>query len=353
MLSGAARVDTELLRQQHPIVDLIAQYGIELRRSGTAFTGRCPFHLDRGRPNLTAYPRSGRYVCYRCGAHGDAIEFIRQVEHLSFREAVERLDSDAIPAAGAYGRVAVSPRKAKRIPSRKDPSAPGVLAAALELYHNRLLNDDRALAYLVGRGFSREVVERSQLGFAAGGQLFDYLAWRRLPVGTARRVGLLDTSSQERLAGRIVVPEIRQGKPIWFIGRLIDDCDDADKYWGLPGSKPLLGSDEASSDLRAVVVVEGPLDLLALPMWGVAGVATCGTRLSPAMMNALDHWQRLYVLMDADKAGREATSRLVEAFGSRAVPLELPAGTKDAAELAPRPDGAVVLATGIRAATRP
>ena len=73
MLSGAARVDTELLRQQHPIVDLIAQYGIELRRSGTAFTGRCPFHLDRGRPNLTAYPRSGRYVCYRCGAHGDAV----------------------------------------------------------------------------------------------------------------------------------------------------------------------------------------------------------------------------------------------------------------------------------------
>ena len=56
MRSGASRVDTDLLRQQHPIVDVIAQYGIELRRRGSAFTGRCPFHVDRGRPNLAAYP---------------------------------------------------------------------------------------------------------------------------------------------------------------------------------------------------------------------------------------------------------------------------------------------------------
>ena len=101
-----------------------------------------------------------------------------------------------------------------------------------------------------------------------------------------------------------------------------------------------------------MVVVEGPLDLLALRMWGVPGVATCGTRLSPAMLNALNGWQRLYVLMDADNAGREATIGLVEAFGSRAVPVELPPGTKDVAELAPRPDGAVVLVTAIQTAAR-
>jgi len=54
--SVASRIDTDLLRQQHPIVDVIGQYGIELRRTGSAFAGRCPFHVDRGRPNLTAYP---------------------------------------------------------------------------------------------------------------------------------------------------------------------------------------------------------------------------------------------------------------------------------------------------------
>ena len=62
------RVDVGLVRQQYPIVDVVGRYGFELRRSGAAFIGRCPFHLDRGRPNLTVYPRSGRWVCFRCGA---------------------------------------------------------------------------------------------------------------------------------------------------------------------------------------------------------------------------------------------------------------------------------------------
>jgi CHC2 zinc finger len=41
------RIDTDRLRQQYPIADLVARYGIQLRRSGSSFTGRCPFHLDR------------------------------------------------------------------------------------------------------------------------------------------------------------------------------------------------------------------------------------------------------------------------------------------------------------------
>src|SRR5579864_3268357 len=349
MRSGANRIDTDLLRQQHPIVDVIAQYGIELRRSGNAFTGRCPFHVDGGRPNLAAYPRSGRYVCFRCGAYGDVIEFVRQLENVGFREAVARLDSHVVGAAEASRHV-FRFRKPERSARQHDPSAPAVLAAALELYQNRLLNDARALGYLSGRGFSRGVVDRAHIGFAPGGELVEYLIWRRLSVGCARRLGLLDEHGCERLAGRIIIPEIRQRQPIWFIGRLLDDSDDLDKYWGLPGTKPLLGLDEACGDPRAVVVVEGPLDLLTLRMWGVPGVAICGTRLSPAMLNALDHWQRLYVLMDADQAGQGATTRLVEAFGSRALPVELPPGTKDVAELAPRPEGDVVLASAIHAA---
>jgi DNA primase len=183
-----------------------------------------------------------------------------------------------------------------------------VLAAALELYQNRLLNDSRALDYLANRGFARDVVERWHLGFAAGAELLDYLAWRGLPVSSARRLGLLGWDGRERMAGRIVFPEIRQGKPIWFVGRLLECRDDSDKYHGLPGTKPLLGWNEASRDMRAVCVVEGPLDLLALRMWGVPGVATCGTRLSPSMLEEIGGWRRVYVLMDADEAGREATA---------------------------------------------
>jgi len=59
-------VDTERLRCEHPIADVVGSYGIELRRVGPALVGRCPFHEDRGRPNLHVYSRSSRWICYRC-----------------------------------------------------------------------------------------------------------------------------------------------------------------------------------------------------------------------------------------------------------------------------------------------
>jgi DNA primase len=180
------------------------------------------------------------------------------------------------------------------------------------------------------------LLERERVGFAAGGELVSYLAWRGLSAHRARRAGLLDADGREVMHGRIVFPELRNGRPVWLIGRLLQALPDVPRYLGLPGSKPLLGWDWARQDLRGACVVEGPTDLLALRMWGVPGVALCGTRLSPPMLNALDGWQRLYVLLDADEAGQEATTRVVEVFGSRALPVELPPGAKDVAELAPR-----------------
>ena len=70
--SEQSRVDTEWLRLRNPIVDVVGRYGVELRRSGSHLTGRCPFHADAGRPNLVVFPGSGRWVCFRCDARGVA-----------------------------------------------------------------------------------------------------------------------------------------------------------------------------------------------------------------------------------------------------------------------------------------
>src|SRR5947208_737449 len=91
---GPMRIDTEGLHQQYPIADVVARYGIQLRQSGSFLVGRCPFHLDRGRPNLTVYPRSGRFVRHRCGVSGDSISFVQELEHLSFREVAIRLGAE-------------------------------------------------------------------------------------------------------------------------------------------------------------------------------------------------------------------------------------------------------------------
>src|SRR5262249_17336791 len=153
-----------------------------------------------------------------------------------------------------------------------------VLAAAVDLYTNRLQRDKAALDYLAGRGFGRHLLERENVGFALGDELEPYLRWRQLPVAAAMRVDLLRDHRGEVLGGRIVFPEFRQGHAVWLIGRLLDSSElGRPRYLGLRGPKPLLGWDEASRDLRAVCLVEGPLDLLALRHWGVPGVALCGT----------------------------------------------------------------------------
>src|SRR5438874_903206 len=90
VLDSQSRIDTEALRREHPTAELVSSYGIELRRTGAALIGRCPFHQDGGRPNLHVY-RSGRWICYRCGESGDVIGFLQRIENLSFRDAAARL----------------------------------------------------------------------------------------------------------------------------------------------------------------------------------------------------------------------------------------------------------------------
>jgi DNA primase len=346
-----ARIDTEQLRLNHPIADVIAHYGVELRKSGSTLVGRCPFHQDGGRPNLTVFPRSGRFECFRCQMRGDAISFVQQLEHLTFREAAERLGALANPSLiGDLGRRARPRRSRSHPPAEHDPMRTAVLTAAAELYRNRLLVDPVALRYLAERGFGKEVVEHARLGYAAGGELVPYLAWRGLPAYAARRAGLIDTDGRERLAARIVFPEFRQGEPIWLIGRLLDVGSDDPRYLGLPGMKPLLGWDDASLNYRGTCLVEGPLDLLTLRQWGVPCLALCGTRLSPDTIAQLSHWERLYAVLDADAAGQEATGRLVDLLGARVIPVALPTGVKDPADLAQRPDGSELFRGAIRRA---
>jgi DNA primase len=278
------------------------------------------------------------------------IAFVQQLEQVSFRDAVVRLGADPFrPAAPRTGSQR-PPDRGRTAASEPGAAERAVLNAAVELYANRLLADRAALAYLTGRGYSRELLVRERVGYAVGDELVRYLAWRHLPFEAARRTGLLRADGREHLAGRIVFPEMRQGDPVWLIGRVLGPCLADAKYLGLPGPKPLLGWDEASRDLRGVCIVEGPMDVLALRAWGVPGLALCGTRLSPQTLALLDRWARLYIVLDADQAGREATARLVDALRSRAIPVALPPGIKDPAELATRPDGAMLFSAVLHAA---
>jgi DNA primase len=238
----SARIDTAALKQIHAIEDVVASYGIELKRQGHAVVGRCPFHPDGGRPNLVVFPGTRTWRCFRCGIGGDVLKFVMLAEDVGFVEAVQRLGAERLgPIRSSAQHVA---RRVTASIGERGPEELAAIQAAVTLYHHILLGEPRAMTYLAGRGLERAVIERSRLGYATGDQLAAYLRWQRLSVGPALRVGLLTRSGTEFLAGRIVVPDLDPDeRPVWLIGRALDEpsSDEVPVHLGLPGPKPLLG----------------------------------------------------------------------------------------------------------------
>jgi DNA primase len=358
---NSERVDLEALKAAHRIEDVVAHYGIELRRQGRAAIGRCPFHPDHGRPNLHVWGDTRSWWCFRCNIGGDVIRFVELAEAVTFREAVERLTVSTGLCRLAAGRTVSQPapsvlRTAANFEQR-DGEELVALQAAASLYHQRLLTDPKGLAYLEQRGLDRPTIETHLIGYSAGDELLPFFRWRQLPLGPALRVGLLDHSGREFMAGRVVIPELRNGHPVWLVGRVLEqrtDSQDATgngsepppKYLALPGSKPLLGAEHVRGS-TTVIVVEGVFDLLTLRRWGYPVVALVGTHTRPDIIDQLRAFQRLYLVLDQDDAGLEATLRLADALGPQAVPVALPDGVKDVGELAPRADGQAIFARSL------
>jgi DNA primase len=334
----ARRIDVDVLKQAHPIEDVVVAYGIELRQQGRSLVGRCPFHADGGRPNLHVFPTTASWFCFRCCLGGDVVKFVMLAESVGFVEAIEHLTRAAPKPLRAPKPKHVS-RRVAAIPGQRDPEELAVLQAAVSLYHHALLAEPRALAYLSGRGLDRTTIERCRLGYASGDQLAAYLRWQRLPIGPALQTGLLTPGGAEFLAGRIVVPDLCSGRPTWLIGRLLDEspADEVPVHLGLPGAKPLLGLDQTRDSPK--VVVEGSFDQLTLRMWGYPAVATLGTHLRADLADALRTFKRQLLVLDNDDAGLEATVLLQHQLGDTAIPIALPEGIKDPAQLATLPDG--------------
>lgn len=332
------RVDTAALRRRYPLLDLLARYGLALRPCGRALVGRCPFHDDQGRPNLYVYPDDDHWRCYRCDAGGDVIAFVQRSERLGFLDSVRRLDN-AAPAPGLHLQ-RPSPRPLAVRERRLGTEELACLEAAVALYHRRLLVEPAALAYLAGRGLGADTIAECRLGYAAGDELAPYLHWRGLSLDAALRCGLLGRG-RERLAGRLVIPELRDGQPIWAIGRALGERD-APKYLGLPGAKPLLGWDDTRGAPR-VFLVEGVFDWLVLHQWGYPALALLGTHASRAALDSLHRFSHVDLLLDGDVAGQEAARRLAEHLGPRARVLHL-SGVDDVGDLARHADGRAAFA---------
>jgi DNA primase len=219
-----------------------------------------------------------------------------------------------------------------------------VLNTAGALYRDALWRNPLARAYMAERGLPDWVVRVCGLGYADGRSLEAYLR-KHGGLRIAEELGLLRRAEpgeggrmlRERFAGRIVIPELRGGQPIWFLGRHPTRKEMRIKYLGLPGEKPILGF-ERSAGQREVFLVEGAFDWLTAVSWNLPAFSTCGTDFPADRLGWLARARVIFGVLDADRGGREAAERFGNVLGRRWVPLELPPGA-DLNDLGCRPDG--------------
>lgn len=292
---------------------------VRLRKSGREYTACCPFHNEKT-PSFTVSPGKQFYHCFGCGAHGTALGFVMDYEHLSFPEAVEEL------ARRAGLDV---PREADQAVRQSGGHELLPLVEGADRWFQRQLREhpdrERAVSYLKKRGLSGEVVKAFGIGYAPPG--WDGLVKALTGEGAALKqvldAGLASPrdggGAYDRFRDRVMFPiRDRRGRTIAFGGRVLDDA--TPKYLNSPETpffhkgRELYGLYEArmtNRQLSRLVVVEGYMDVVALAQHGIPyAVATLGTATTPEHLERLFRVCReLVFCFDGDRAGRDAAWR--------------------------------------------
>ncbi len=303
--------DVARVREATDLVALVSEH-VALKRVGRRFQGLCPFHQEKT-PSFSVSPDKGVWHCFGCQKSGDAITFVREVEHLDFVETIERLAGRANITL-RYDDASFSEERKRKQRLHQ------AVHAAIEYYQQKLVESPEgggARRYLRSRGFDGDAVRRFSLGWAPEG--YDPLS-AHLQHAKFGRQDIVDAGLafvnranklQDAIRGRLMFPIWdTRGDPVGFGGRTL--TADGPKYKNTSEtaiyhkSRLLYGLNFAKAEIVAqgeVVICEGYTDVMAFALAGVpTAVATCGTALA-------DDHRKVTLAYDADAAGQAAAER--------------------------------------------
>jgi DNA primase len=331
--------DVARVREATDLVALVSEH-VALKRVGRRFQGLCPFHQEKT-PSFSVSPDKGVWHCFGCQKSGDAITFVREVEHLDFVETIERLAGRANITL-RYDDASFSEER------KRKQRLHAAVQAAIDFYHQRLLEaPDGGLGrrYLRSRGFDGDAVRKFSLGWAPEGYdpLSSHLQKAKFSRQDVVDAGLAFVNRanklQDAIRGRLMFPIWdTRGDPVGFGGRTL--TDDGPKYKNTSEtaiyhkSRLLYGLNFAKGEIVArgeVVICEGYTDVMAFVLSGVpVAVATCGTALADDHFLTLKNLARKVTLAyDADAAGQAAAERCYQweqRFEVQFQVADLPAG---------------------------
>ncbi|MCR8679634.1 MULTISPECIES: DNA primase [Campylobacter] len=325
----------ENLKNIIDIVDVVGSY-IPLKKSGANFVCVCPFHNDK-HPSMSVSPSKGIYHCFSCKAGGDAIKFVMEYEKLGYAEAIEKL-------ASIYN---VS---LEYTSSKNEPKVNKKILENLNLHYKTLLyKNPEAINYLKSRSISDAIIEKWELGWAAGSQnTLNLLQNEGIEPKEALEVGAIKQNESGYYASfinRITFPIYNHlGNLVGFGGRTISD--NPAKYINSPQSqifdksKIFYGYDKAKNEIyrsQSVVICEGYMDCIMLHAAGINNaVAVLGTALTQKHIPLIKRGDiKVTLSFDSDAAGVNAAFKSARLLMEHQIDgkVVLISGGKDPAEL--------------------
>jgi len=292
------QVEIEAVKKAVDLVALIRSSGVELKRKGKDFIGRCPFHDDKT-PSLVVSPGKGLWNCLgACKGNGhpsggDALGWLVRLKGMSFPEAMKELG--APPAA------------------KEEKPSPSLLETSVSHYRETLQTSKEARAYLEKRKlWNPELLRAFRIGYADG-SLVERLGKSPLKK-ELRELGVLTGSGRELMKGCVVVPILQGSAIVNLYGRKVE----GDQHLYLPGPRRGLFNAVGARDASRLVLCESILDALsliilgepgALPLWGING-------WTEDHATFVKSWRgkELVIALDSDEAGRGAASALAESL---------------------------------------
>ena len=326
------------------IEDVVGDY-VNLKRSGSRFKGNCPFH-DEKTPSFTVTPSLGIYKCFGCQKGGNPIQFMMDIENLSFTESARML-------AKRYGIELVETNTGnKQEYEETQKLREGVQAVndfAIDFFSKQLHTEDEgkniALPYFRERGFTLETMKKWNLGYSPESWDAFYKAAKKAGYKDEllMSAGLIksrdsDGSHYDLFRHRVMFPLIAvSGKVVGFAGRIMGKVDNAPKYVNSPETELYKKSDflfalfQAKNAIKKqdkVYLTEGYTDVITLHQAGIENtVASSGTALTPGQIKLIKRFtHNATVIYDGDAAGIKASLRgidllLADEINVRVVPL--------------------------------
>ena len=321
------------------IVEIISQY-VSLKRKGRNYFGLCPFHNEKS-PSFSVSEDKQIFHCFGCGAGGDAIGFLKKIENIEFKDALEIL---AERAHITLPKLEASEEEQKNMILKEKVFK--VNEAATEFFHENLYKPNAKVAqeYVKKRKLDNETLKKFKIGYSGN---FDELYQELKRKGfndeeifesklvLMSKNGMPNDAFKKRLM--FAIKDVKD-RVIAFGGRALDDSKP--KYINSPDTicynkgRNLYALDIArKTEKEFLIMVEGYMDAISLHQRGIDNaVASLGTALTEKQGRLLKRYKsKIIIGYDSDAAGQGATMRGLEilqniGFDIRILQLE---GAKD------------------------